>query len=67
MNSQKIYNEVIACIAENIRYVLDNSKFFSVHVDEVTDHNANKENLLLCVQYMNLLQEKYTILEAFLD
>ena len=57
MNSYKIYNEVIACIAENIRYVLDNSKFFSVNVDKVTDHNANKENLLLCVQYVNLLQE----------
>ena len=38
-----------------------------MNVDEVTDHNANKENLLLCVQYVNLLQEKYTILEAFLD
>ena len=46
MNSWKIQNEVIACIAEvvrrHIRYVLDNSKFFSVIADEVTDRYANK-------------------------
>ena len=40
-NSWKIQNEVIACIAEvvrkHIQYVLDNSKFFSVIADEVTD------------------------------
>ena len=60
MNSWKTQNEVIACIAEvvrrHIRYVLYNSKFFSVIADEVTDHYANKEILLLCVRYVNLLQ-----------
>ena len=69
-NSWKIQNEVIACIAEvvrrHIRYVLDNSNFFSVIVDEVTDRYANKEVLLLCVRYVNLLQEKPTIW-TFLD
>ena len=71
MNSWKIQNEVIACTEEivrrQIRFVLGNSKFFSVIADEVTDHYANKEILLLCVRYGNLLQEKPTIQETFLD
>ena len=71
MVSFRIQNEVFACIAEVvrrlIRYVLDNSKFFSVIADEVTDHYTNKEILLLCFQYVNLLQEKSTIQEIFLD
>ena len=71
MNSRKIQNEVIACTEEivrrQIRFVLDNSKFFSVIADEVTDHYANKKILLLCVRYGNLLQEKPTIQETFLD
>ena len=71
MSSWKIQNEVIVSIAEvvrrHIRYVLENSKFFSVIADEVTDRYANKEILLLCVRYVNLLQEKPTIQETFLD
>ena len=35
--------------------------------DEVTDRYANKDILLLCVRYVNLLQEKPTIQETFLD
>ena len=53
MISCKIQNEAIACIVEVVkrltRYVFDNSKFFSVIADEVTDYYANKEILLLCV------------------
>ena len=53
MISWKIQNEVIACIVEVVkrltRYVLDNSKVFSVIADEVTDYYANKEILLPCV------------------
>ena len=41
--------------------------FLSVIAAEVTDCCANKETLLLCVQYVNLLQEKPTIQETFLD
>ena len=71
MNSWKIQNEIIACIAEvvgrHFRYVLDNSKFFSVIAVEVTDRYANKEILLLCAQYVNLLQQKPAIQETFLD
>ena len=47
MNSWKIQNKVIACIAEvmrrHIRQVLDNSKFFSVIANEETDHSAIKQ------------------------
>ena len=43
------------------------SKVFSVIADEVTDRYANKEILLLCVRYVNLLQEKPTIQKTFLD
>ena len=71
MNSWKIQNQVIACIADvvrrHIQYVLDNSKFFSVIADEVTYRYVNKEILLLCLRYVKLLQEKSTIQETFLD
>ena len=52
---------------KHIRYVLDNLKFFSVIADEVTDRCVNKEILLLCLRYVNLLQDKPTIQETFLD
>ena len=35
--------------------------------DEVTDRYVNKEILLLCLRYVNLLQDKPTIQETFLD
>ena len=35
--------------------------------DEVTDRCVNKEILLLCLRYVNLLQDKPTIQETFLD
>ena len=35
--------------------------------DEVSDRYVDKEILLLCLRYANLLQEKPTIQETFLD
>ena len=69
MNYWKIQNEVISCIAKvvrrHIRYVLDNSKKFSVIADEVTDCHANKKILLLCVPYVNLLQRNIQFRKHF--
>ena len=47
MNSWKIQNKIIACIADvmrrHIRYDLDNSNIFSEIADEETDCYANRE------------------------
>ena len=71
MKSWKIQNEIIACIAEvirrHIRLTLNNTKYFCLIADEVTDSYANKEILLVCLRYIDLLREKPVIQETFLD
>ena len=51
MNSWKIQNEVIACIAEvlwrHIRYALDNSMYFSVIANEVTNAMSKRDPISL--------------------
>ena len=67
----EIQNEIIACIAEvirrHIRLTLNNTKYFCLIADEVTDSYANKEILLVCFGYIDLLREKPVIQETFLD
>ena len=71
MKSWKIQNEIIACIAEvrtrHIRRTLNNTKYFCLIADEVTDSYANKEILLVRFGYIDLLREKPVIQESFLD
>ena len=71
MKSWKIQNEIIACIAEAIRrhigLTLNNTKYFCLTADEVTDSYTNKEILPVCLRYIDLLREKPGIEETFLD
>ena len=54
MKSWKIQNEIIACIAEAIRrhigLTLNNTKYFCLTADEVTDSYTNKEILPVCLR-----------------
>ena len=51
MCSAKIQNEIIACIAKFVRTkikdMVEETKYFSIIADEVTDRYSNKEILLL--------------------
>ena len=69
MKSWKIQNEIITCIADVIRRYIrltwNNTKYFCLIADEVTDSYANKEILLACLRYIDLLREKPVIQESF--
>ena len=54
-------------IRRHIRFTVNNTKYFCLIADEVTDSYANKEILLVCLQFIDLLREKPVIEETFLD
>ena len=58
MGSAKIQKEIIACISKfvQIRFknIVEETKYFSIIADKLTDRYSNKEILLLCIRYLNV-------------
>ena len=58
MCSAKIQNDIIDCIAKFVRIkikdLVEETKYFSIIVDEETDGYSKKEVLLLCLRYLNI-------------
>lgn len=71
MLSWKIQNDVTACVAkfvrERLRDLLTGAKYYAIIADEVTDRYANKEILLLCLRFLNFMNDDIVIQESFLD
>ena len=73
MGSAKIQREANACISKFVpirfKNIVEETKYFSIIADKVTDRYSNKEILLLCIKYLNI-DHKIVVLviwETFLD
>ena len=70
--SKTIQNEIIEVIVECIRHrilnPLQESKYYSVMCDEVTDKYANQEILSLCLRFVDFSDRKHPVIkEVFMD
>ena len=65
--------DAVLCIAKFVRIkikaIMEETKYFSMIADEVTDRYSNKEILLLCLRYLNIDHKigAPVIEEIFLD
>ena len=69
--SKTIQNEIIhviaLCLREKVLEPLKLVKYYSIMVDEVTDHYANMEILCICVRFVDVTNAKPCIKELFVD
>ena len=72
MISWKIQNDIIAAIAEFVRKRIRDclsgeTKYYAIIADEVTDRHANVEILLVCLRYLDFINDNLVMQETFLD
>ena len=71
MTTWMVQNDIISCIAQFIRNrikeIIARENYYAFIADGVTDRYANKEVLLVCLRYVNYLNGKPKIEEAFFD
>ena len=69
MTTWMVQNDIISCIAQFIRNrikeIIARENYYAFIADGVTDRYANKEVLLVCLRYVNYLNGKPKIEEAF--
>ena len=71
MVSWSIQNDVITSIAQfgrdRMREHILSIQCYAVIADEVTDQHANKDILLICLRYLNVLHEATAVEETFVN